>query len=109
MTLGFGAGRLYLDVTAEVPVTVYPAGERPDPARTAGAQGRTFPVFTRRGVTPAAGPHHGPRPGGTWPAPARPPHHRRQTPAAARGKSLAPTARNTQAHDTPSRTYELVH
>jgi hypothetical protein len=36
MTLGFDAGRLYVDVTAEVPVTVYQAGEGPDPARVAG-------------------------------------------------------------------------
>jgi IS605 OrfB family transposase len=36
VTLGFDAGRLYLDVTAEVPVTVYPPGEGPDPARVAG-------------------------------------------------------------------------
>ena len=36
MTLGFDAGRLYLDVTAEVPVTAYPDGTGPDPARVAG-------------------------------------------------------------------------
>ncbi len=36
VTLGFGAGRLYLDVTAEVPVAVYPQGRGPDPARVAG-------------------------------------------------------------------------
>ncbi len=28
--------RLFLDVTAEVPVTAYPDGEGPDPARVAG-------------------------------------------------------------------------
>jgi hypothetical protein len=44
---------------------------------------------------------------GTWPAPARPTHHQ-QTPATA-GESLANTARNTQAHDHPSRTNESVH
>ena len=36
VTLGFDAGRLYLDVTAEVPVAVYPPGAGPDPARVAG-------------------------------------------------------------------------
>ena len=36
VTLGFDAGRLYLDVTAEVPVAVYPQGTGPDPAKVAG-------------------------------------------------------------------------
>jgi len=36
VTLGFDAGRLYLDVTAEVPVASYPPGQGPDPARVAG-------------------------------------------------------------------------
>ena len=36
MTLGFDAGRLYLDVAAEVPVAAYPQGTGPDPARVAG-------------------------------------------------------------------------
>jgi hypothetical protein len=36
VTLGFDAGRLYLDVTAEVPVAAYPQGTGPDPARVAG-------------------------------------------------------------------------
>jgi transposase len=36
VTLGFDAGRLYLDVTAEVPVASYPPGQEPDPARVAG-------------------------------------------------------------------------
>ena len=36
VTLGFVAGRLYLDVTAEVPVAAYPPGTGPDPARVAG-------------------------------------------------------------------------
>ena len=36
VTLGFNAGRLYLDVTAEVPVATYPEGTGPDPARVAG-------------------------------------------------------------------------
>jgi cytochrome P450 len=41
---------------------------------------------------------------GTGPPPTPPP-----APAAGQGESLAVTARNTQAHDTPSKTYELVH
>ena len=36
VTLGFDAGRLYADVTAEVPVAQYPGGEAPDAARVAG-------------------------------------------------------------------------
>jgi IS605 OrfB family transposase len=36
VTLGFDAGRLYLDVTAEVSVAAYPDGAGPDPARVAG-------------------------------------------------------------------------
>jgi len=36
VTLGVAAGRLYLDVTAEVPVAVYPEGQAPDPGRVAG-------------------------------------------------------------------------
>ncbi|MFG3715333.1 RNA-guided endonuclease InsQ/TnpB family protein [Micromonospora sp. NPDC047730] len=36
ITLLCEGGRLFLDVTAEVPITVYPAGEGPDPARVAG-------------------------------------------------------------------------
>jgi IS605 OrfB family transposase len=36
VTLGFDAGRLYLDVTAEVPVATYPEGTGPDPGRVAG-------------------------------------------------------------------------
>ena len=36
VTLGFDAGRLYVDVTAEVPVAAYPAGQQPDPGRVAG-------------------------------------------------------------------------
>ncbi|NYF55567.1 putative transposase [Micromonospora purpureochromogenes] len=36
ITLLCEAGRLFLDVTAEVPVTVYPPGEEPDPGRVAG-------------------------------------------------------------------------
>jgi putative transposase len=36
VTLGYDAGRLYLDVTAEVPVASYPEGAEPDPARVAG-------------------------------------------------------------------------
>ncbi|PWR13729.1 hypothetical protein DKT69_19765, partial [Micromonospora sicca] len=36
VTLLCEGGRLFLDVTAEVPVTVYPPGEQPDPGRVAG-------------------------------------------------------------------------
>ncbi|HEY6790733.1 MAG TPA: RNA-guided endonuclease TnpB family protein [Trebonia sp.] len=36
VTLGFDAGRLYADVTAEVPVASYPPGQGPDPGRVAG-------------------------------------------------------------------------
>jgi IS605 OrfB family transposase len=36
VTLLFDAGRLWLDVTAELPVTIYPPGSAPDPARVAG-------------------------------------------------------------------------
>jgi IS605 OrfB family transposase len=36
VTLLFDAGRLWVDVTAEVPVAVYPEGEGPEPGRVAG-------------------------------------------------------------------------
>jgi putative transposase len=36
VTLGYAGGRLYVDVTAEVPVAAYPPGQGPDPARVAG-------------------------------------------------------------------------
>ncbi|MFC4022183.1 hypothetical protein ACFOW4_30195, partial [Micromonospora sp. GCM10011542] len=36
ITLLCEGGRLFLDVTAEVPVAVYPPGQEPDPARVAG-------------------------------------------------------------------------
>jgi len=36
ITLLYDAGRLWVDVTAEVPVTVYPPGKEPDAARVAG-------------------------------------------------------------------------
>jgi IS605 OrfB family transposase len=36
VTVGYADGRLYLDVTAEVPVTVYPESAAPDPGRVAG-------------------------------------------------------------------------
>ena len=36
VTLGYDAGRLYLDVAAEVPVATYPEGLQPDPALVAG-------------------------------------------------------------------------
>jgi len=36
VTLMYDGGRLWVDVTAEVPVACYPAGQEPDPARVAG-------------------------------------------------------------------------
>jgi IS605 OrfB family transposase len=36
VTLGYDEGQLYIDVDAEVPVTQYPPGQEPDPARVAG-------------------------------------------------------------------------
>jgi IS605 OrfB family transposase len=36
VTLVYDAGRLWVDVTAEIPVTAHPAGQEPDPARVAG-------------------------------------------------------------------------
>jgi IS605 OrfB family transposase len=36
VTLVYDAGRLWVDVTAEVPVACYPAGREPDPGRVAG-------------------------------------------------------------------------
>jgi IS605 OrfB family transposase len=36
VTLLYDAGRLWIDVTAEVPVATYPAGQEPDPGRVAG-------------------------------------------------------------------------
>jgi putative transposase len=36
VTVLYDAGRLWADVTAEVPVTVYPSGAEPDPGRVAG-------------------------------------------------------------------------
>jgi IS605 OrfB family transposase len=36
VTLLYGTGRLWVDVTAEVPVACYPAGREPDPAQVAG-------------------------------------------------------------------------
>ena len=36
VTLLYDAGRLWVDVTAEVPVACYPAGQEPDPAQVAG-------------------------------------------------------------------------
>jgi putative transposase len=36
VTLIYDAGRLWVDITAEVPVACYPAGQEPDPAQVAG-------------------------------------------------------------------------
>ncbi len=76
------------DLVAAASIAARAPGGGPIPATPKGPGSRTvapeptYPVCTRRGVTPGAGPHHGPHPGGTWPAPARPPHHHRH-PAAA--------------------------
>jgi transposase len=44
VTLLYDAGRLWVDVTAEVPVACYPAGQEPDPSRAAGVDlGITHP------------------------------------------------------------------
>ena len=84
VTLGFDAGRLYLDVTAEVPVATYPDGTGPDPARVAGvdlgiihpyavagpggAAAGVRPGDPRR-VPPAAARPQGPQPGRSPPRP----------------------------------------
>src|SRR5215831_19147032 len=36
VTLLYDAGRLWVDVTAEIPIACYPAGQEPDPGRIAG-------------------------------------------------------------------------
>jgi len=36
VTLLYDAGRLWVDVTAEIPIACYPAGQEPDPGRVAG-------------------------------------------------------------------------
>src|SRR5690242_10332489 len=41
VTLGWAEGRLHVDVTAEVPVTTYPQGQEPDPARVARSEEHT--------------------------------------------------------------------
>ena len=48
VTLLFEDGRLWLDVTAEVPVAVYPPGQEPDPARVAGVDLGSHPPLRRR-------------------------------------------------------------
>ncbi|MFF5076738.1 RNA-guided endonuclease InsQ/TnpB family protein [Actinoplanes sp. NPDC000266] len=52
VTLLFADGRLSVDVTAELPVATYPAGQRPDPRRVAGVDCgiiHPFAVATRDG------------------------------------------------------------
>jgi hypothetical protein len=53
VTLLYEAGRLQVDVTAEVPVAAYPDRERPDPERLAGVDlgGRRHPYRYVRGIT----------------------------------------------------------
>jgi putative transposase len=56
VTLLHQGGRLFVEVTAELPVTVYPVGEEPDPRRVAGVDlGIIHPyaVATRAGTTDA--------------------------------------------------------
>ena len=80
MTLGFDAGRLYLDVTAEVPVASYPEGAGPDPARVAGVDlGIIHPYAVRDRAGSSCWCRAG-HPGRVPPAPARPqgPHPRRR-------------------------------
>ena len=73
VTLGFDAGRLYLDVTAEVPVAAYPAGAGPGPGPGGrGGPGHHPPLRRRRtGRAGAAGVRAG-DPGRVPAAPARP-------------------------------------
>ena len=83
VTLVYDAGRLWLDVTAEVPVACYPAGQEPDPARIAGVDlGVIHPyavagataTFRRRPISPpdsAAAPRRPSRPASRTAAPGR--------------------------------------
>jgi hypothetical protein len=49
VTLLYDAGRLWVDVTAEIPVVTYPAGQEPDPCRMAGAAPAAGPPGPARG------------------------------------------------------------
>ena len=49
VTLLYDTGRLWCDVTAEVPVAAYPAGEQPDPARVAGVDLGIIPPYAAAG------------------------------------------------------------
>ena len=101
VTLGFDAGRPYLDVTAEVPVAAYPPGTGPDPARVAGVDlgiihpyaaagpqisgcwspgGRSAPSAASTCATARAAP---------GPPPAAPPSQGRAAPAATSATSAA--------------------
>ncbi|WP_328473234.1 hypothetical protein OHA21_11970 [Actinoplanes sp. NBC_00393] len=53
VTLLFDAGRLWIDVTAELPVAVYAPGHEPDRARVAGVDRS---AARGAGVRPGAGP-----------------------------------------------------
>ncbi len=48
-------GRLYIDVTAEVPITVYPPGQQPDPARVAGVDLGIIHPFAAVHLPPTGG------------------------------------------------------
>ena len=109
VTLGFDAGRLYLDVTAEVPVATYPDGTGPGSgAGGGGGPGHHPPLRGRRAgraaaagvrpgdprrVPPAAARPQGPQPG------RRPP--RPQT-RAARVAPLAPAQAQAAARRGPA-------
>ncbi|PSK61351.1 hypothetical protein B0E53_06748 [Micromonospora sp. MH33] len=73
ITLLCEGGRLFLDVTAEVPVATYPSGEGPDPARVAGvdlgSSTRTrWPARTDRRCWCRGG-RSAPNTACTWPTP----------------------------------------
>ena len=71
--------------------------------------GGTSPVSTRHDVTPAAGPHHGRHPGGTWPAPARPaPRHPRRRHTGSRSRQREEPARHQGQPPTNFRTRARV-
>jgi IS605 OrfB family transposase len=51
VTLVFDAGRLWIDVTAELPVTTYDVGHEPDPARIAGVDLGIIHPYAAAGLT----------------------------------------------------------
>jgi len=89
VTLFYDAGRLWLDVTAEVPVARYPDGEAPNPARVAGVDAGIIhpPLRGSRAGRPGAA---GVRPGDPRRDPPAPARH--QSPPARRGPPPARAA-----------------